>query len=162
MVSKVKTIIIAAVSENNIIGQNGTTPWHSKEELTHFKKTTIHYPVLMGRKTFTSLNKSLNDRTNLVLSRNSNFHISEYNVFSFTSIGEVYDFSKKNNFTKLFVIGGGEIYSQMIDQADELLISRMKFTIQGDTYFPKIDELIWELKSKEKFKDFILEKYIRK
>ncbi len=114
----------------------------------------------MGRKTFASLKKPLNDRKNLVLSRKSNFNISGNNVFSFSSIGEVYDFS--NNFTKLFVIGGGEIYSQFIDKADELLISRMRFTIEGDTYFTKIDPLIWELKSKESFKDFVLEKYIRK
>lgn len=160
--TSLKMIIIAAVSENNVIGKNGLIPWRSKEELTHFKNTTIKFPILMGRKTFASLKKPLNDRTNLVLSRNSNFKISEDNVFLFSSIGKVYDFSKKNNFTKLFIIGGGEIYSQFIDKADELLLSRMRFTIEGDTYFPKIDPLIWELKIKESFKDFILEKYIRK
>jgi len=159
---KLKMIIIAAVSENNVIGKNGSIPWRSKEEITHFKNTTMNYPILMCRKTFASLKKPLSDRTNLVLSRKSNFNISEDNVFSFSSIGEVYDFSKKNNFTKLFVIGGGEIYSQLIDKADQLLISRMRFTIEGDTYFPKIDPLIWGLKSKESFKDFVLEKYIRK
>jgi len=159
--TKLKIIIIAAVSENNVIGKDGSIPWYSKEEITHFKQTTNNYPILMGRKTFASLKSPLSNRTNLILSRDSKFGIIDENVFTFRSIGDVYDFSKNNNFTKLFVIGGGEIYSQLINKADELLLSRMPFIVDGDTYFPEIDTGIWKLRSKKDFKSFTLEKYVR-
>lgn len=156
-----KKIIIAAVSENFVIGKEGNIPWHSESELSHFKKTTTNFPILMGRKTFTSLGSSLPNRANIVLSRDSNFTIRGSNSFLFKSISEVYDFCSKNNFTKLFIIGGGEIFFQLIDQVDELLISKMRFTIEGDTIFPKIDPIIWELYGSEEFEEFTIEKFRR-
>ncbi len=156
-----KKIIIAALSENYVIGKDGIIPWHSKNELSHFKRTTINFPVLMGRKTFESLGNPLQERLNIVLSRDSDFAISGDNSFVFKSLSEVYAFCSDNNFTKLFVIGGGEIFSQLIDRVDELLISKMKFTIEGDTIFPKIDPTMWELYSSEDFEEFTLEKFRR-
>lgn len=156
-----KKIIIAAVSENFVIGKEGNIPWHSESELSHFKKTTTNFPILMGRKTFTSLGSSLPNRANIVLSRDSDFNIRGSNSFLFKSISEVYDFCSKNNFTKLFIIGGGEIFFQLIDQVDELLISKMRFTIEGDTIFPKIDPIIWELYGSEEFEEFTIEKFRR-
>ena len=156
-----KKIIIAAVSENYVIGEDGKIPWHSKNELSHFKRTTINFPVLMGRKTFESLRNPLPKRVNIVLSKAIDFTISGDNSFLFNSMREVYDFCSKNNFTKLFIIGGGEIFSQLIDQVDELLISKMKFTIEGDTIFPKIDPTKWELYSSEEFEEYTIEKFRR-
>lgn len=156
-----KKIIIAAVSENFVIGKEGNIPWHSERELRHFKKTTTNFPILMGRKTFTSLGSSLPNRANIVLSRDSDFTIRGSNTFLFKSISEVYDFCSKNNFTKLFIIGGGEIFFQLIDQVDELLVSKMRFTIEGDTIFPKIDPIIWELYGSEEFEEFTIEKFRR-
>lgn len=156
-----KKIIIAAVSENYIIGKNGKIPWHTERELSHFKRATINFPILMGRKTFISLGNPLPDRVNIVLSRNSDFSIKGENSFLFRSLSEVYDFCNKNYFTKLFIIGGGEIFFQLIDQVDELLISRMKFNIEGDTIFPKIDRAKWELYSSEESEEFTIEKFRR-
>ncbi len=157
-----KMIIVAAISENNIIGKNGSIPWHSREEISHFKNITIGYPVLMGRKTFFSLRKPLIDRTNIVLTKNTKFKVSDNNVYVFRKVKDVYDFFVRKNFTKLFIIGGGEIYSEFINKVDELLISRMKFNIDGDTYFPEIKKEIWKLNKTEKFNEFVFEQYIRK
>ena len=156
-----KKIIIAAVSENYVIGKDGSLPWYSKSEMNHFKKTTTKFPVLMGRKTFASLENPLSDRANIVLSKKSDFSVNDENVFIFKSLSKVYDFCNKKNFIKLFIIGGGEIFFQLIDQVDELLISRMKVTIEGDTFFPKIDPTMWELYSSEEFEEFTLEKFRR-
>jgi len=156
-----KKIIIAAVSENYIIGKDGKIPWHSENELSHFKRTTINFPVLMGRKTFVSLGNPLPKRVNIVLSRDNDFAIIGDNSFLFKSLCEVYDFCSNNNFTKLFVIGGGVIFSQLIGQVDELLISRMKVTIEGDTVFPKIDPTMWKLYKSEDFEEFTQEKFRR-
>ncbi len=156
-----KKIIIAAVSENYVIGKDGKIPWHSESELSHFKRTTIKFPILMGRKTFTSLGNPLPDRLNLVLSRSSDFTILGDNSFLFNSLSKVYDFCIRNNFTKLFVIGGGEIFSQLINQVDELWLSKMKLTVEGDTIFPKINPAKWNLYSSEEFEEFIIEKFRR-
>ena len=78
-----KKIIIAAVSENCVIGKDGKIPWHSENELSHFKRTTINFPVLMGRKTFESLGNPLSDRANIVLSKKSDFSVNDENVFIF-------------------------------------------------------------------------------
>lgn len=155
-----KKIIIAAVSDNNVIGKNGDIPWYSKSELNHFKRVTLGFPVLMGRKTFQSLEKPLTNRTNLVFTRNKKY-ISNSNVLVFNSIEKVYDFCKSNNFTKLFIIGGGDLFEQMINDADEILLSRMKLSVEGDTFFPVINEMYWKLDNQEDFEDFILEKYLR-
>lgn len=156
-----KKIIIAAVSENYVIGKDGKIPWHSESELSHFKRTTINFPILMGRKTFTSLGNPLPDRLNLVLSRSSDFTILCDNSFLFNSLSEVYNFCISNNFTKLFIIGGGEIFSQLINQVDELWLSKMKLTVEGDIIFPKINPAIWNLYSSEEFEEFIIEKFRR-
>jgi len=154
-----KKIIVAAVSKNNVIGKDGSIPWHSISELTHFKKITLNSPVLMGRKTFNSLKNPLPKRVNIVLSRDSNFFIKKDDVILKRSINEVYDFCIKKEFTKLFIIGGGEVFVGMINIVDELFISRMKLTVQGDTYFPNIDMSIWKLYDKEENEEFVFEKF---
>lgn len=154
-----KKIIIAAISENYIIGKDGSIPWYSEKELNHFREETINFPVLMGRKTFASLEKPLSERINIVLSRVGDITFRGDNTYIFNSISEVYDFCNKNKLTKLFIIGGSEIFTQFINKVDEILISRMKFTIEGDSIFPKIDPSIWELTSREDFEEFSFEKY---
>lgn len=157
-----KKIIIAAVSLNNIIGVGNKIPWDNKEEINHFKETTINNAILMGRKTFKSIGKPLEGRTNLILSKTRNHFIESSNLFYFNSIEIALLFADENNNKKTFIIGGSEIYSQMINKVDELLISRLPFEVKGDKHFPKIDEDIWELKETKKFNSFSVEKYFKR
>lgn len=154
-----KTIIIAAVSQNNVIGRNNNIPWENKEELEYFKETTINHAVLMGRKTFESIGKSLPKRFNLVVSRKTHISDKRNNLFYFTSVKKALEFAEKLNIEKTFIVGGSDIYSQMINEVDELLISRMPFEIVGDKYFPKINSNIWKLKVLKKLRSFKVEKY---
>lgn len=157
-----KIIIIAAVSENNVIGNKGKIPWHSKAELKHFKKTTMGYPIIMGRKTFESIGKILPGRTNAVVTRDPGKLKGFREIVTGKSIEAVLEKVKKENPEKVFIIGGGEIYDRAFDIADELLITRMPITVEGDTFFPEIKEDVWELTEKEEYDEFSVERYVRK
>jgi len=154
-----KKIIIVAIAENNVIGKaNGEMPWHVKEEFKHFKDTTFGYPVIMGRKTFETLGKPLKGRLNIIITRNKNYPVSFDEVLVFDSLEKSIKHCEQNNFEKIFIIGGGEIYLQAINFVDEMIISRMKFKAEGEVEFPKINESDWEIEKvieKELFEVFI-------
>jgi len=154
-----KKIIIVAIAENNVIGKaNGEMPWHVKEEFKHFKDTTFGYPVIMGRKTFETLGKPLKGRLNIIITRNKNYSVSFNEVLIFDSLEKSIKHCEQNNYEKIFIIGGGEIYLQAISFVDEMIISRMKFKAEGEVEFPKINESDWEVEKimeKELFEVFI-------
>jgi len=158
----VEKIIIAALTGNNVISDSGKIPWYSKEELSHFKKTTIGFPVLMGRKTFESIGQPLSDRINLILSRNSDYKINCSYCIKFSSIDNAIEFCEKEGYREIFIIGGGEIFRQTIDLADKLIISDMDLSLSGDIHFPVIDGDVWEIIKEEKHKSFKVITYIKK
>ncbi len=154
-------IIIAAVSLNNVIGKNGTIPWHSKEDFKHFKNTTMSFPLIMGRKTFESLGKPLPGRDHLIVTRNKDYKTEFEKVKIFHSLANAISFSDKLNSEKIFIIGGGEIYKEAMQIADKLIISIMKMNVEGDTYFPTINDRNWEIFNSEKFEEFDVITYSR-
>ena len=128
-----KIIIIVAVAQNGVIGRaNGEMPWHVKEDFQHFKKTTMGFPIIMGRKSFESLGKPLKGRENIVVTRNPNLKYDFDTVKIFFSLNSAIDHCKSLNKEKAFITGGGEIYRQSIHIADEMIISHMKFDAEGD------------------------------
>ncbi len=157
-----KRIIIAAVSKNNVIGKNGKVPWQAKEELKHFQKTTMGFPVIMGRKTWEAIGKPLEGRLNIVITRNLDYSIPFHEAIIFYSIQQALNFLKTSVYEKIFIIGGGEIFRETIDEADEMFLSEMNFEVEGDVYFPVIDRKKWTLDFNELFSDFTVHHYIRK
>lgn len=158
-----KIIIISAVAKNGVIGRsNGEMPWHVKEEFQHFKNTTFGFPVIMGRKTFETLGKPLKGRLNIILTNKTGKNYPFEDVKIFNSLKEAYSYCEKENYEKAFVIGGGEIYSQALATADELIISYMNFEAEGDVFFPKIESNLWKVESKEKRDEFEIYRYLRK
>lgn len=156
-----KKIIIAAVSQNGVIGNSGSIPWHSKEDFKHFKDTTMGSPIIMGRKNFESLKQPLKGRLNIVITRNKDYNFNDENVIVVNSVREALSLCESKNSEKAFIIGGGEIYSQTINIADELIISRMNITVEGDTFFPAIDENIWKVVSETNNGEFSVLYYVR-
>lgn len=154
-----KKIIISAISLNNVIGLNNKIPWDNNEELKHFKETTLNNAVLMGRKTYDSIGKPLPKRINLVISRDIKSNDKSSDLFYFTSISDALKYAENLEIEKTYIIGGSEIYSQMINKVDELLISCMRFEIEGDKYFPEISEKKWQLEKRSNYKSFAVEKY---
>lgn len=154
-----KLILIAAHDPNLVIGNDGTLPWHYSEDLKFFKKTTMGAAVLMGRGVFEELEKKpLPGRDNVVLSRSASYD----NVPAFSSIDDA--LSYLGDHEKVFVIGGGEVYRQMMSMADELVITEIHDVYDGDTFFPEYRDHIgttWEEIWREDHSSFSFVKYGR-
>ena len=154
-----KLSIIVAHDSNLVIGKEGGLPWHYSEDLKFFKKTTMGSPMLMGRGVFEELNeKPLPDRKNVVLSRSRSYD----HVPTFKSIDEALDYLSDEE--QVFIIGGGEIYNQTIDRADELIITQIKKEYEGDTFFPEYRDQIsktWKEVWREEHEEFSFVKYER-
>ncbi len=145
-----KISIISAVAQNGVIGRsNGEMPWHVKEEFQHFKKTTLGYPIIMGRITFETLGKPLKDRLNVVITNQPGYTLPFEEVKIFRTLTEAVEAVSKLNPEKIFIIGGGQVYRQAIEFADEMIISIMKFDAEGDVLFPEIDPGRWNEVSRE-------------
>jgi len=157
-----KLVIIAAVAKNNVIGKNGKMPWHSGEELAFFKGTTTGFPVIMGRSTFESIGLPLKDRLNLIITSHPELFVKFEGVKCFYNLSETLNFCMENNFSKVFIAGGGKVYSDSINLADELIISRMDLEPEGDTFFPGINPDIWLETDIIKKTDFEIHTYKRK
>jgi dihydrofolate reductase len=138
-------IIIAALSENNVIGKNGDIPWDIPEDMKHFKETTKGNPVIMGRKTYQSFPQSvrpLPGRTNIVLTR-SGFEPEDESVKIANSLEEAYEIAEKLS-EKAFVIGGASIYEEALDDADKMVLTEVHREVNGDTFFPEWNEEAWK------------------
>jgi dihydrofolate reductase len=129
--------LIAAHNLKRVIGKDGAIPWHLPEDLKRFKELTIGNTVLMGRRTFDSVGKILPERRNIILSRRS-ASIEGAEIFS--SIGHALDSCVPNE--HIFVIGGGEVFKQILSIADELKLTVVNTREEGDVYFPEYESLI--------------------
>lgn len=136
-------IMIAAVAENNALGKNNDLLWHLPLDFKRFKEITSGHHIIMGRKTFESFPKPLPNRTHIVISRQENYNpegcIVVENLEKAIAVCPTEE--------HLYIIGGGEIYSQSIHLADQLDITRVHHSFDADVYFPEIDPEIWELTS---------------
>lgn len=137
--------MIAAMAKNNVIGIKGDMPWHLPNDLKYFKRITTGHPVLMGRKTFESIGKPLPNRRNLVLTRNEDFQPKGVEVLH--SMADVRPLMEKEE--EFFVIGGANLYEQLIPLADRLYITYIHEEFEGDTFFPEIDKGSWKQVSSE-------------
>ena len=137
--------IVVAMGKNREIGADNQLLWHLSKDLKHFKELTSGHPIIMGRKTYESIGKPLPNRTNIVISRKNDWF--EEGILIVGSIKEALKFAKKID-ENVFIIGGGTIYEQTIDLADQLEVTLVDAELKADTFFPKIDEEKW-LKTNE-------------
>ena len=130
--------IIVAIAENNIIGGDNKLLWHIPEDLKRFKAITSGNTIIMGRKTFESLPGVLPNRKHVIITRDENYSVDNENVEVIHSLSEVIN-KYKNSSEPAFIIGGGEIYKQLIHNVDNLLLTKVFKSFDGDTSFPQID-----------------------
>ena len=104
-------------------------------------------PVIMGRKTYESVNKPLPGRFNIVVTRQAEWKAD--GVITATDIDTAIQKAEETNCKEVFVIGGGEIFKQVMDRADKIYITRVHADIEGDVFFPEIDKSKWQLVSNE-------------
>ncbi len=153
--------IIAAIAQNNVIGQDGKLPWYLPEDLKHFKTLTTGHVVLMGRKTWESIPEKfrpLPNRKSIVITRQAKYNVpDEVEVYH-----SVDDALRAYPSYEIFVIGGAEIYRQTINRVDHLEITHVDQKIDGDVFFPPIDPTMWHEIKREPHEGFTFVTYERK
>jgi dihydrofolate reductase len=138
-------VIIAAMSENRVIGREGDLPWRLPNDLRRFKSLTRGHAVVMGRRTFDSIGGvPLPDRTCFVITRNEQLAAEGVEISRDlpTALERAADVEPDG---PVFVLGGGEIYRAAMDRADRLELTVVHAEIEGDTTFPEFDERAWRL-----------------
>ncbi len=158
-------ILIAAIAENNALGKNNDLLWHLPKDFKRFKEITSGHHIVMGRKTFESFPKPLPNRTHVIITRQKNYNYEGCIVVD--DLEKAIAVCPKNE--TIFVIGGGEIYSQSIHLANQLDITRVHHSFEADVYFPEIDSKIWELtseifnsKDEKHLYDYTFQTFVRK
>ncbi|MCU4137074.1 type 3 dihydrofolate reductase [Buchnera aphidicola (Sitobion miscanthi)] len=124
--------LIAAISNNLVIGYNNKIPWYLPEDLKWFKKNTINKSVIMGRLTWESIKKPLPMRKNIVISSNE---IKIEGIIWANSISNAIISAKYSQ--EIMVIGGSKIYKKMLFYANKLYLTHIDIDITGDSYFPE-------------------------
>ena len=150
--------LIAAIGKNNELGKGNSLLWHMPADMKYFREKTAGHPVVMGRKTFESIGRSLPNRRNVVITRDADYKkrsmplTAEVEVVH--SLAGAFDlFPNKNE--EIFVIGGAEIYKQSLNLADKLYITHIDMKDKdADAFFPEIIPVVWnEVSHKEHEKD---------
>jgi dihydrofolate reductase len=144
------TLIVAA-STNNVIGVNNQLPWHLPKDLKFFKNLTWAMPVVMGRRTFESMGKALNGRINIVITTQKD--ASFENAVTVNSVKDALFIAKDGDYKEAFIIGGGQIFNEVLPKADKVYITRVHTTLEGDVFFPELGKewkLAWQ---EDHFKD---------
>ncbi len=147
----VKVEMVVAIARNGIIGSDGDMPWRLSTDLKRFKAITLGCPVIMGRKTFQSIGKPLPGRSNVVITRDAEFAAEGFEAVTSPDAALVLaqERAHSDGAESVFVIGGGEIYRQMLPLADRLHVTFVDAEPEGDTRFPEIDETTWEVEHAE-------------
>ncbi len=143
-----KLTIIVAKAENHVIGNDNQLIWHLSNDLKRFKLLTTGHPIIMGRKTYESIGKPLPNRTNIVITRNTEWNPE--GILVVHSLHEAIEKAKEFD-SEIFIIGGGNIYKQALELADTLEVTEVHHSFEGDTKFPEIDLEIWKEVFRENF-----------
>ncbi|MBQ9495801.1 MAG: dihydrofolate reductase [Treponema sp.] len=135
--------VIAAVAKNRALGKNGKLPWKLPCDLAHFKKLTINNVVIMGRKTFESIEKQLPNRITIVISKMHTF--SGTNLYTARSFAEAMECACKTMQSlqkrmHIFAAGGAAVYAEAIPLCDKMFITKIDAACDGDVFFPEFDE----------------------
>lgn len=126
--------LVVAVADNGVIGQNGRLPWHISADLKYFKRVTVGKPVIMGRKTYDSIGRPLPRRTNIVITRNADWWAEGVVTASDTAsaLALAYEEAHRTGVDEIAVIGGAEIYRQMVTKADRIYLTEIHRNFDGD------------------------------
>jgi dihydrofolate reductase len=135
-----KISMIAAMTDNGVIGIENRLPWKLPNDMKWFRQHTLGKPIIMGRKTFESFgSKPLPDRTNIIITRDENYQAKDSVVVH--SIEEA--LQTAGEVEEVMIIGGASFYEQMLPRADRLYLTFVHANIEGDAWFPQIDFSQW-------------------
>ena len=134
--------IIVSKAKNNIIGKDNRIIWDLPEDTKHFKELTTGHTIIMGRKTFESLEEVLPDRKHIIFSQNPDFKVNNEHVQVVHSLLEIQELIEKQE--EAFIIGGSMIYNLLMPYVKKMYVTEIDQEFEGDTFFPKINTDIWK------------------
>ena len=137
--------LIVAIAHNQVIGANNTLPWHLPEDLKRFRALTTGHHIIMGRKTYESLNRLLPGRTTVIVTRNPDY--KGPGALIATSLKQAIALCGDDD--EVFLIGGAELYRDGLQLADKLYLTAIDAEFEGDVFFPEFDQAIWQETSRE-------------
>lgn len=152
-----RVTLLAALGRNRVIGRGGEMPWHLPEDLKHFKHTTMGHPMVMGRKTFESIGRVLPGRRTIVITRRPDWHHPD--VEAAHSLPEALSLAGPGD--EVFVVGGGEVYREAMPFAQRLVLTEVRDSPEGDTFFPEWSHEEWREVSREPHERFDIATYER-
>ena len=140
-----KISMIAAMTEERVIGIKNTLPWKLPNDMKWFRQNTMGKPIVMGRRTFESIGRPLPGRTNIVISRNPRYPADGVSLVA--SLDEALALGRKiaaeDGASEIAVIGGAEIYALALPRADRLYLTRVHASLEGNALLPPVDWLQW-------------------
>ena len=134
-----KISLIAAMADNGVIGRNNRLPWRLSADLQRFKALTMGKPIVMGRKTWESIGRPLPGRTNIVVTRDVGYRAEGCVVVH--SVDQALEVAAGSD--EVMVIGGANLYQQLLGRADRLYITQVRADVEGDAWFPEFDRTQW-------------------
>lgn len=154
--------LIVAMDKHGAIGLNNQMPWHMPSDLKHFKKTTLHQKVVMGRKTMEHLPKKLNDRELYCVSRSKEVKLNVNQPFQLINDFEAFCKEHATSDELYYIAGGQSIYQMALPYVSEMIISFISGEYKADTYFSSFVDKQFKIVSRQKFIDFEVVTYRRK
>lgn len=155
-----KLCALVAMAQNRVIGRNNSLPWRLPPDLKHFKALTMGHPIIMGRKTYESIGRPLPGRACIIVTSHTGYKVQGATVVR--SIAEALkaccrdredkgnEHHPANTESECFVIGGAEIFRQMLPLCDRLYITEIRRDFDGDVLFPEFNREEWSETSREK------------
>jgi len=140
--------LIWAMSDDGVIGMDNRLPWKLPADMRWFRHHTLGKPVVMGRKTFESFGaRPLPERANIIVTRDRSYRAKDAQVvFSLQQALEAAEPAEE-----VMIIGGAELYREMLPRADRLYITVIHGCFEGDTWFPDFDQCEWKELSRQDF-----------
>lgn len=138
-----KITLVVAASTNNVIGKDNQLVWTLPNDMKYFKNVTWGMPVIMGRKSYESLGKPLIGRKNIILTRQSDWNVE--GTIAAKTISDAIFLAEEMDYKEAMIIGGGEIFKEVIEKADRIHLTRVDAVLEGDTFFPEIDKSQWKM-----------------
>nr|AIA17805.1 Dihydrofolate reductase [uncultured bacterium] len=143
--------LIAALSENRVIGNRGEIPWQIPGEQKRFKEITTPHPIIMGRKTYESIGRLLPNRPNIIITGDHTFQVEGGHVVH--TLDDAIKKAQELDKDEVFVIGGGKVFAEVIDKADKLYLTIIHKEYEGDAYFPDYSQFSNITEKEEKSTD---------
>ena len=139
--------LLVAMAKNRVIGANGGIPWHLPNELKLFKSLTMGHHIMMGRKTYESIDRLLPGRTTVIVTRQRDYRVDGAIVAH--SVPEALEACRADD--EIFVIGGADLFRETLPVAERLYLTVVDAEPEGDTFMPELDLSAWRESSSQAF-----------